>query len=74
MKGMTNTNMLEIALIKSKITKKELASSLGISIQTLYNKLNNEAEFKASEITKATEILNLNRTEREEIFFAKDVE
>lgn len=74
MKGMTNTNMLEIALIKSKITKKELASSLGISIQTLYNKLNNEAEFKASEITKATEILNLNRTEREAIFFAKDVE
>jgi DNA-binding XRE family transcriptional regulator len=74
MKGMTNTNMLEIALIKSGITKKELANGLGISIQTLYNKLSNEAEFKASEITKATKILNLNRTEREEIFFAKCVE
>ena len=74
MKAKTNTDVLEIALIKSKITKKELASKLGISLQALYNKLNNEVDFKASEIVKTTEILNLSKKEREQIFFAGNVE
>lgn len=71
---MTNSDMLEIALIKSKVTKKELASALGISVQALYNKLSNSVEFKASEIIKAAELLNLTKSERESIFFAQNVE
>lgn len=74
MKGMTNTEALEIALIKSKTTKKELAKKLGISQQALYNKLCNLAEFKASEIAKATEMLKLSKEDREHIFFANTVE
>lgn len=71
---MTNSDMLEIALIKSKVTKKELASALGISLQALYNKLSNSVEFKASEIIKAAELLKLTKSERESIFFAQNVE
>lgn len=74
MKGMTNTDAFEIALIKSKVSKKELAKKLGISLQALYNKINNEAEFKASEIANITEILKLSKLEREQIFFANIVE
>lgn len=71
---MTNSDMLEIALIKKKVTKKELASALGISLQALYNKIGNSAEFKASEIVKAVELLGLTKGERERIFFARNVE
>ena len=74
MKGLTNTGALEIALIKNKVTKKELANHLGISLQALYNKIRNAAEFKASEIIVVTDILNLSADEREEIFFASNVE
>lgn len=71
---MTNADLLEIALIKCKISKKELAEHIGISHQALYNKLNNVAEFKASEIFKISELLNLSGSERESIFFAHQVE
>lgn len=71
---MTDSIELEYKLNKLKISKKRFAELLGISLQSLYNKLNNAVEFKASEIAKACEILNLNREERDQIFFAKDVE
>ena len=71
---MTNTDALEIALIKSKVTKKELAKKLGISLQTLYNKMGNSVEFKASEIFKTSKILNLSDSEKEDIFFAQVVD
>lgn len=76
MKGMTNTEAFEIALIKSKVSKSELAKKLGISLQALYNKINvdDEAEFKASEIVNITKILKLSKSERELIFFANSVE
>ena len=69
---MTDVIELEYALKKAKMTKKAFAIALGISLQTLYNKLNNSAEFKASEILKACEILGLKNSEKEKIFFAND--
>ena len=74
MKCVTNVEALEIELIKSKVSKKDLAKKLGISVQALYNKLNSSAEFKASEIQKTSEILNLSYEKREKIFFAHKVE
>ncbi len=71
---MTNTTALEIALLRNKTTKRALAEQLGISLQTLYNKIGNVAEFKASEIIKISEVLKLNSKEREIIFFAKNVD
>ena len=71
---MTNAIELEYILNKMKITKKEFASLLGISLQALYNKLNNKVEFKASEIIKACKVLQLADTDRDKIFFATNVD
>ena len=67
---MTNIKALEIALVKVGLTKKDYAKALGISVQALYNKINNSVEFKVSEIIKSCEVLNLSPSERDEIFFS----
>ena len=56
---MTNKIELEYAIKKAGLTKGEFAKRLGISLQTLYNKINNNVEFKASEIIQASKILKL---------------
>ena len=58
---MTDSNLLE-----SKI------KSVGLTITRagFYKKLNNHSEFKASEISKLSSILELSDSERESIFFA----
>ena len=54
---MTDKTKLEIAIIKSGLTKHEVAKRLGLSDMGFYKKLNNVTEFKASEIAKLKEIL-----------------
>lgn len=66
---MTNTVDLEVAITRAAITKKEIASHLGITTMGLYKKINNATEFKASEIVKLVALLNLSLEEREVIFF-----
>lgn len=67
---MTDAVEFEILLLKRKKTKRQIAQSLGISISTLYTKLANISDFKASEIYKLTDELQLSREERDKIFFA----
>ncbi|EFM22594.1 hypothetical protein HMPREF9166_1836 [Selenomonas sp. oral taxon 149 str. 67H29BP] len=68
---MTDTIEFEIALKRAGLTKKKVAQSLGISEMGLYQKVNNITEFKASEISKLYELLNLsNLAEQQKIFFA----
>lgn len=67
------------ALLTTKIeaigcSKSEIAESLGITRQALYNKLNGENEFKSSEIRRLSEILCLTPDERDLIFFADYVD
>lgn len=50
-------------------TKNEIAEQLGLSRQGLYNKLNGEKEFKASEIRKLSRLLNLSDSDKNQIFF-----
>lgn len=71
---MTDSVKLEYLLKKAGITKTEYARQLGISLQTLYNKLNNISEFKQAEITATCKLLGLNYSERDEIFFASAVD
>ena len=67
---MTNTLMLEMAIRKAGLTKKEVARRLGLSIMSLYQKINNTTEFKASEIAQLYEMLNLSSLEeQQQIFF-----
>lgn len=51
------------------ITIKYLAEKANISTGTLYNRMNNIGDFRASEITNITNVLRLSRDERDEIFF-----
>lgn len=50
-------------------TKNEIAEQLGLTRQGLYNKLNGEKEFKASEIRKLSRLLNLSDSDKNQIFF-----
>lgn len=68
---MTDTLEFEIALKKTGITKKALAKALAISEMSLYKKINNITEFKASELSKLYDILDLKTLEdQQKIFFA----
>ncbi len=68
---MAKTALIEKALFKSGISKRKLARLAGISHQALYSKLNNKVEFKASEIVKIAEALNLSASERDSIFLSE---
>lgn len=56
------------------ITMTALANNSGIERTTLYNRLNGIGEFTASEIVGLTHALRLTEKERNEIFFANEVE
>jgi orotate phosphoribosyltransferase-like protein len=68
---MTDTMKLEVEIMKSGLTKKEIADELGLTVQGFLLKMQNKTEFKASEIQKLQNILHL---ENKDIFFADDVE
>ena len=46
-----------------------IAAQMGITRETLYNKLEGESEFKASEINMLTRLLKLSKPDRDYIFF-----
>lgn len=71
---MTNSEMLSNEITESGITITAIAKKIGITREGFYKKLNNETEFKASEILALQKILNLSNEMRDEIFFAKEVE
>lgn len=71
---MTDDAALEYFLKKANITKKTYAEKLGISLQGLYNKLNNVTEFKQAEISATCDLLNLSIQERDAIFFSNNVD
>lgn len=65
---MTNTLELELQIKRIGISKKELAEKLGITEMSLFNKIKNITEFKASEIVMLTNILKLTCGQRDTIF------
>ena len=71
---MTDTKKLNDAILESGIKITAIANKLGISREGFYKKLNNETEFKASEISAMQRILGLTNKKRDEIFFASKVE
>ena len=58
--------MPNINLLKTKIS--ESGIKMTILSETLYNRLNENGEFKASEIVALTSALNLTKEERDKIF------
>ena len=72
---MTNTELLQKAIEDSGMKINAILEKMGInSYSTLREKIENKREFKASEIKRLSEILQLNNEQREAIFFANDAE
>ncbi len=71
---MTNTNLLKKKIDESGYKLRFIASKLGITYQGFLKKINNETEFKASEMQILRELLNLMDSEFEQIFFTLNVE
>lgn len=71
---MTDSTLLNEEIVDSGITITAIARKLGITREGLYKKINNETEFKESEILSMQKILNLTNKKRDSIFFANKVE
>lgn len=57
---MTDSLKLKAAIVASGLSRKAIADELGISLYSLQKKINNITEFKASEISKLSKILNIS--------------
>ena len=67
---MTDTQALRAAINNRGLKNKYVAAQMGLSSYEKKKKIENDSEFKASEIMKLSEILDLSVEEREAIFFA----
>lgn len=70
---MSNMNMLRDKIKDSGMPITFIARKIGISRESLYNKLNESVEFKASEICSIAKVLHLTMEERDGIFFDDSV-
>ena len=71
---MTDFQTLQSKIKESGITMKALAQKTGILRETLYNRLAGKGDFTAREMMALANALNLSVSERDAIFFAKEVE
>jgi hypothetical protein len=71
---MTDTNLLRAKIDLSGYKLKWIAERCGITYAGLLKKINNETEFKASEMYVLKDLLNIDSDEFESIFFAKNVD
>lgn len=67
---MTNTELLLSCIKESGLKKGYIAKCLGITSHSLSKKINNKSEFKGSEMEKMGNLLKLDNTARDRIFFA----
>lgn len=68
---MTDSMLLKERINLSGYKLGYIAEQLGISRYSLYQKVGNKREFSISEMLKLCEILNIEKEERDEIFFAQ---
>lgn len=69
---MTDTGLLTDKIDESGLKRSFIAEKLGLSPYGLSKKINNESEFKGSEIKLLCQILNIKSLkEKEAIFFAE---
>lgn len=68
---MTDTTELQDKISESGMKLVKIANKLGVSTVTLRKKMQNEVEFKASEITKLSAILHFTTDETMRIFFVE---
>lgn len=66
---MVNSKKLEDLIKESGLKKAAIAEKMGLSPYGLALKINNQNEFKVSEVQSLCEILNIKRQARDGIFF-----
>ena len=72
---MTNTTLLKDKIKTSGLKQNFIAKSMGLSSYGLCKKINNETEFKTSEVGELCKILNISDlAEKDRIFFANSVD
>lgn len=71
---MTNTELLRSKIDESGYKLRFIAKQIGITYQGFLKKINNETEFKATEIQILCDLLNISLQEKEVIFFASFVD
>ena len=62
---------LDNAICESGLKLEAIARKMEINRVSLWNKIQGRTEFKASEITSLSKILNLSAEQRDDIFFGK---
>ena len=67
---MVNTDKLNGLIKDAGIRKDSIASSLGITKQSLSNKINNRTEFKMGEISEIRRLLHMDYETVMSVFFA----
>lgn len=70
---MTDTEKLQRVIIRSGYKKEFLADKLGITVQSLLNKITNRTEFNATQIESLCELLSIDVNERMAIFFKSEL-
>jgi predicted transcriptional regulator len=71
---MVDLERLKRIIDDSGITMVAVAKKTGILRETLYNRLAGRGEFTVSEVESISEVFHLSGQERDDIFFAKQVE
>ena len=71
---MINLELLQNRIDDSGMKITAIAEKSGILRATLYNRMAGKGDFTAREIVGLTKALNLTKKERDEIFFANQVE
>lgn len=69
---MTNTNLLKSIIVAKGFTQRMIAEQIGMALASFNYKLNNKKEFRASEIKKLLETLQLTKEEAYSIFFGME--
>ena len=72
--GGVDRSLLFAAIERSGIKQYKLAEALGLSRTGFALKVSGENDFKMGEIAALSKVLNLNAQERDEIFFADNVD
>lgn len=70
---MTDTKLLRELITNAGLKYKYVASTLGITPQALQQKIENDREFKASEIDGLAKLLDLTPADKDRIFSARTV-
>jgi len=71
---MTDSKALRDWIYKSGLKLKAIAAEIGITPYSLQKKIDNESEFKASEIAVFVNVFRMTPRDRDAIFFALNVE